>query len=60
MADGYGVCPHCLWNGKLRRDGTVRRHRDQRRAADGSQRCTGEGERPLVFRGRAGRSLTTY
>lgn len=30
MDDGYGTCEWCGWSGRLRADGTMRRHRPQR------------------------------
>lgn len=27
--DGYDTCPYCGWAGKLRKDGTVRKHRER-------------------------------
>jgi hypothetical protein len=57
--DEYGVCPHCLWNGKVRNDGTIRRHHQRSQAEQGRTGrngempqdkhlplCTGEGEQP--------------
>lgn len=28
MDDGYDTCPRCKWSGKLRKDGTMRKHRE--------------------------------
>lgn len=28
MDDGYDTCPYCQWAGKLRKDGTMRTHRE--------------------------------
>lgn len=61
MNDGYGVCAHCLWNGKLRKDGAMRKHRTRdtseiRLAPNGSDPqdmsapiCGGSYEKPMTF-----------
>ena len=55
--DGYDTCPYCRWAGKLRKDGTMRKHRVAvdagRIGSTGSlpqdphgPACKGSGEKP--------------
>lgn len=57
MGDGYDTCPYCRWAGKLRADGTMRKHREAvdsgRIGSTGSLPqdpnapvCKGTGEKP--------------
>jgi hypothetical protein len=57
MDDGYATCPHCKWAGKLRKNGTMRKHRVAvdagRIGSTGSlpqdphgPSCKGSGEKP--------------
>jgi hypothetical protein len=60
MDDGYGTCPYCKWAGKLRKDGTMRKHREAvdagRIGSTGSlpqaphgSVCKGSGEEPWDY-----------
>jgi hypothetical protein len=55
--NSYATCPHCKWAGKLRKDGTMRQHRESVDAgritlagglpqAAGAPICKGSGEKP--------------
>jgi hypothetical protein len=57
MDDGYDTCPRCKWAGQLRKDGTMRKHREAVDAGrigstgffpqgPNAPVCEGSGEKP--------------
>lgn len=60
MDDGYGTCTECRWSGKLRKDGTMRKHHVAKDSGKpgatgsfpqdmGAPICQGSGEDPKHF-----------